>query len=86
MTTPATSLQTRHQLRLLTTPHALDFGNRLLGRSSNGVLTFREFVDTAREMFAEHPEQCATYLAALVALDMSDDDEESRPAAQPSWN
>lgn len=81
----------RASLRRLATPHALDFGSRLLQHHTNGVLTFREFVTVARELVAEQPEQTAIYLAALVALDMGtdpDDDsgEDRTRAALPSRN
>ena len=69
MTTSASSPQARATLRRLTAPHAIDFSARLLQRSERGVLTFRAFVHTARELVREQPERCATYLAALVALD-----------------
>ena len=64
----------RDALRRLLTPHALDFGTRLLHRGSSGVITFREFVAVARDFLNERPEQGALYLAALVALDMSTPD------------
>ena len=88
MTTPATSPIARRSLRRLTTPHALDFSSRLLDRTVNGVVTFREFVQTAREYVREDPERSATYLAALIALDMSAaDDDESQPGPpEPSRN
>ena len=68
---PGRSAAARDSLRRLSTPHALDFGARLLHRSSGGVITFREFVAVAREFMDERPDQGAIYLAALVALDMS---------------
>lgn len=87
MTTSASSPHARASLRRLSAPHALDFGARLLQRSAGGTLTFREFVTTARELVREQPERCATYLAALVALDMgAPDDEPPMRAAEPSRN
>ncbi|MEO6597159.1 MAG: hypothetical protein ABIP94_20640 [Planctomycetota bacterium] len=74
----------RNSLRRLTTPHALNFGSRLLHRGSGGVITFREFVAVAREYMDQLPEQSAVYLAALVALDMGS--EEEREPAPPSTN
>lgn len=74
----------RESLRRLSTPHALDFGSRLLHRGTGGVLTFREFVVVAREFLAERPEQGAIYLAALVALDMAAADEPDAPSAPPA--
>jgi len=83
MTTSASSPQARATLRRLTAPHAIDFSARLLQRSERGVLTFRAFVHTARELVREQPERCATYLAALVALEMGATDEEPRSSARP---
>ncbi|MCK5943727.1 MAG: hypothetical protein KAI24_17215 [Planctomycetes bacterium] len=87
MTTSASSPHARAALRRLSAPHALDFGARLLERSAEGVLTFREFVTTARELVREQPERCATYLAALVALDMgSTEDDPPEHPPEPSRN
>ena len=83
MTTSASSPPARATLRRLTAPHAIDFSARLLQRSERGVLTFRAFVHTARELVREQPERCATYLAALVALEMGATDEEPRSSARP---
>ena len=84
---PSPPALARASLRRLATPHAIDFGNRLLGRGEGGLIRFREFVAVAREFMAERPDQTAFYLAALVALDMGsqDDDDESSPP-QPSRN
>jgi hypothetical protein len=79
MKTPPSQRRARASLRRLTTPHALDFSARLLDRSEDGVLTFREFVRTARELVREQPDRSATYLAALVALDMGAGDEDGAP-------
>ena len=51
------------------------------------MLTFRAFVTTAREMVRDQPDRCATYLAALVALEMGapDDDKQTERLA-PSRN
>ena len=87
MTTSASSPHARASLRRLTTPHALDFSARLLERSHDGVLTFREFVRTARDFVREQPERSATYLAALVALDIGAADDEPAPLrSEPSRN
>ena len=77
----------RDSLRRLATPHAIDFGARLLHRGTGGTISFREFLAVAREYVSERPDQCAIYLAALVALDMNAPDEPSeRAAALPSPN
>ena len=87
MKQPASQRRARASLRRLTTPHALDFSARLLDRSDGGVLTFREFVRTARELVREQPDRSATYLAALVALDMGSSNEDAAPPrAAPSHN
>jgi hypothetical protein len=75
----ASSPRARASLRRLTAPHAITFSARLLQRSSAGVLTFRAFVQTARELVREEPDRCATYLAALVALEMGAPDEDGGP-------
>ena len=82
----ASSPHARASLRRLTAPHAITFSARLLQRSSQGVLTFRAFVQTAREFVREEPDRCATYLAALVALEMGapdDDAERGDRSARP---
>lgn len=70
---PPTRTDVRLSLRRLSAPHALCFGNTLLERGCNGSISFGAFVDVARDWVAERPEESALYLAALVALDMSDD-------------
>ena len=76
MPLPATHAHARRSLRQLTSPQTLDFCRRLLSRSKEGSLTFREFLTTARELVRERPEDSAMFLAALVALDMASDDAE----------
>lgn len=84
---PVPSPTARDSLRRLATPHAIDFGARLLQRGSGGTISFREFVAVAREYVSERPDQCAVYLAVLVALDMNAPDEPCvRPVAMPSPN
>jgi hypothetical protein len=59
----------------------------LLRRSTSGVITFREFVAVAHDCWRDRPEQTATYLAALVALDMGSPDEDAcRLPIAPSSN
>lgn len=74
----------RETLRRLATPHAIDFGTRLLGRGKDGVIEFREFIAVARELVSKRPRQSALFLAALVALDMGQ--EEGEPDRTPSTN
>ena len=76
----------RAALRRLATPHAIDFGARLLQRGSGGTISFREFLAVAREYVDERPDQSAVYLAALVALDMHMPDDEPTHPAPPSAN
>ncbi len=84
---PATASNVaRASLRRLTTPHALAFGTRLLSRGTDGVITFREFLAVAQELVTLLPEQSAIYLAALVALDMGNDDSLLAERPQPSPN
>jgi hypothetical protein len=84
---PVPARAARDCLRRLVTPHALDFGTRLLHRGSGGVISFREFLAVARDFVRERPDQTAVYLAALVALDMgSGDDDAPHAAAAPSPN
>lgn len=86
MIQPTPPSATRESLRRLATPHALAFGTRLLHKGHNGVITFREFVAVARELVNQLPDQTAVYLAALVALDMGNDDEPLPRSHQPSVN
>jgi hypothetical protein len=85
MTQPVQKRPARESLRRLATPHAIDFGTRLLHRGSGGQIPFREFLAVARDFVNERPDQSAVYLAALVALDMAGSDETVRPAP-PSAN
>ncbi len=75
-------------LRGLCVGPAAIFGNRLLNRSKGQIVSFPAFVETAREMVASLPEECATYLAALIALDMREIPVEQSPAQRdrPSDN
>jgi hypothetical protein len=87
MSTSARSRAARDSLRRLLTPHALDFGARLLRSGNGGTIRFREFVAVARELVRERPEQSALYLATLVALDMHGEEDGPRPMAPaPSPN
>ncbi|MBL8752910.1 MAG: hypothetical protein JNK15_06370 [Planctomycetes bacterium] len=85
MNPSAKKADARNSLRRLATPHAIDFGTRLLNRGSGGTIPFREFLAVARSFVQERPDQSAVYLAALVALDMAGSDEVVR-AAPPSPN
>jgi hypothetical protein len=80
-----TATVARESLRHLAMPHAIDFGQRLLGRGKNGVIHFREFVAVARELLAERPDQTAHYLAALVALDMGTPEVQVEPRPFPGF-
>ena len=84
--TQTTQQPARAALRRLTTPLALAFGTRLLNRGTDGTITFREFLAVARELVTLRPEQSAVYLAALVALDMGNDDSVLADRPQPSPN
>jgi hypothetical protein len=86
MPTHISPTDARDSLRRLTIPHALHFGSRLLHRSCGGVITFRQFVDVAREVVTQRPEQTAIYLAALVALDMQTDGDDPGGPPPPSAN
>jgi hypothetical protein len=87
MSQPVPRFTARNSLRRLATPHAIDFGARLLHRGSGGTITFREFLAVAREYVHERPDASAVYLAALVALDMHDPDDDTLRAPRiPSAN
>lgn len=73
----------RASLRRLATPHAIDFGTRLLRKGRDDVISFREFVAVARAFVAEQPEASAVYLATLVALDIGRPDDESAIGHRP---
>lgn len=70
-------------LQRLCAPHARLFGERLLARAHDGTVTFQQFVEVARELVQALPEGAATWLAALVALDMRRDQQAPR---RPSVN
>ncbi|GAB4162775.1 MAG: hypothetical protein Fur0037_28780 [Planctomycetota bacterium] len=57
-------------LRGICAPHARRFGSRLLSVARGGSVAFPQFVEVAREFVEALPDQAATWLAALVALDM----------------
>ncbi len=73
MPTPTTNAT--ESLRRLTMPHALRFSSELLLRGSGGIITFREFLAVAREFVARSHDDAAMFLAALVALDMANEDD-----------
>lgn len=66
-------------LQRLCAPHARMFGERLLAVAQNGTVTFQQFLEVARELVTSLPDQTATWLAALVALEMRRDQERPRP-------
>ncbi|MFY9341266.1 MAG: hypothetical protein WAT39_02170 [Planctomycetota bacterium] len=89
MTQPVSSPAARDSLRRLATPHAIDFGTRLLHRGSGGTIPFRDFLAVARDYVSQRPDQTAIYLAALVALDMATSESDAEPgpcAVAPSPN
>lgn len=87
MTQPVPSPAARDSLRRLATPHAIDFGTRLLHRGTGGTIPFREFLAVARDYVSQRPDQSAVYLAALVALDMANaEDDTPHGPAQPCSN
>ena len=87
MRQPVPTAAARNSLRRLATPHAIDFGARLLHKGTAGVISFREFIAVAREYVSERPDQSAVYLAALVALDMgSPEEDQPRVLGAPSTN
>jgi hypothetical protein len=69
-------------LQRLCAPHARMFGERLLAVSQNGTVTFQQFLEVARELVATLPDQTATWLAALVALEMRREQEQPRPPSR----
>ena len=81
MSSSALPRDARQMLRHLTSPQAIEFCNRLLGRTDNGVLTFPEFHATARELVKEKPEDAALFLATLVALDVDATEIDDAPEA-----
>lgn len=86
MTKTTSPAQALDALRRLSAPHALAFGHRLLERGDGSTIPFREFVSVARELVCQLPEQSAVYLAALVALDMHNEDCLIGPPPGPSPN
>lgn len=88
MIPPTPPDEARASLRRLATPHAIDFGARLLRKGSGGIISFREFLAVARSFVAEQPDESAVYLATLVALDIGREDEGGAmpPPRPPSAN
>jgi hypothetical protein len=64
------ALEPTAALRRLCAEPAAEFGARLLARSAGSAVPFRAFVQVARDMVHGDPDDAATWLAALVALDM----------------
>ena len=79
---PLQSMRAETALRRLCALPASTFGERLLARAAGRVITFREFITVAREMVRAQPDETATWLAALVALDMKSE-LAAGPKAQP---
>ncbi len=59
-------------LRQLCAEPAAAFGERLLARADGASISFRVFVQCARELVAANPDDAARWIAAMVALDMYD--------------
>lgn len=78
----------RASLRRLATPHAIDFGTRLLRKGRDGDELAEADDAVARAFVAEQPEASAVYLATLVALDIGrpDDDSTGHRPQPPSVN
>lgn len=72
-------------LRLCAEP-AARFGTRLLERADGPAIPFRTFVHVARDMVSHEPESAATWLAALVALQMCEARAPADFVAEPSPN
>jgi hypothetical protein len=83
MPQPELAAASREALRRLAMPQAILFGQRLLARSRDGMIHFREFVEVAREFQRDRPEETAQYLAVLIALEMGRPDPEIDPAVRP---
>ena len=83
------SMRAEPALRELCAAPASTFGKRLLARSNGGPITFHEFIALAREMIRSEPDAMATWLAALVALEVrsqDNQDPEQAPPGPPSPN
>lgn len=76
--------RTEVALRGLCAGPASAFGARLLALADGPVITFLQFVEAARDMVRAEPEATATWLAALVALEMRKD--APPPHTAPSRN
>jgi len=57
-------------LRQLCAEPAAAFGERLLARADGASISFRVFVQCARDLVAASPEDAARWIAAMVALEM----------------
>lgn len=85
MSSTERSAQTIAILRSLCQKPALEFGRIVLTRTRGELISFRDFVSTAREMSQQHPELTAQWLAALIALEITRNDQDER-RADPSRN
>ncbi len=73
-------------LRSICAEPAAAFGARLLARADGPAIPFRTFVQVARDMVHGDPDDAATWLAAMVALQMCADqrrhaDDDATPSA-----
>jgi hypothetical protein len=57
-------------LRQLCAEPAAAFGEQLLARADGASISFRVFVQCARELVAASPDDAARWIAAMVALEM----------------
>lgn len=64
------SFEPESALQSLCAEPAASFGARLLARADGPAIPFRTFVLVARDMVQCDPDDTATWLAALVALQM----------------
>lgn len=85
MTSTERSAQTIAILRNLCQKPALEFGRIVLTRTRGDLISFRDFVRTAREMSERQPDMTAQWLAALIALEITRN-EEQEEHSEPSRN
>ncbi len=82
-----TAAETESTLKNLCARPAARFGAALLAQSNGPTISFRQFVHTARQLVQEDQQGAATWLAALIALEMHQERRhQPRNSDRPSCN
>ena len=66
-------------IRNMLAPWKIQYGQRLLARGNAGMSRFRDFVAVAEDFVRLAPDIVPKFLAGLVALDISADEQQPAP-------